>query len=169
MTAESKARAQLTLFLTSDPEDLISLESAWKVYTLRWQIELTFKVWKLIWKIDKVKKVKQDRLECYIWAKLSIIVMSWRILWFISKMMRQLYGENLSFYKAMKMIVFYIDRLRQVITGVQGTIGKYLAEFLILSRKKHLLEKKKSGNYSPGILWGAFSISNTGNVIPVAV
>ena len=147
----------------------ISIEIAWKVYTLRWQIELTFNVWKSKWKIDKVKKVKQDHLKCYIWAKIYIIVMNWRILWFISKMMRQLYGGNLSFHKAMKTIVFNIDRLRQVVTGVQGTIGKYLAEFLMLSRKKHLLEKKKSGNYSPEILWGAFSVSNAGNVISVAV
>jgi len=56
-----------------------------------------------------------------------------------------------------------------VITGVQGTIGKYLAEFLILSRRKHLLEKKKFGNYFPEILFGTYSVSNAGNVIHVAV
>jgi len=167
LTAESKARAQLTLFITSAPKEKISIDTAWKVYTLRWQIELTFKVWKSIWKIDKVKKVKQERLECYIWAKLFIIVISWHVLWFISKMLRQLYGENLSFYKAMKTIVFYIDRLKQMITGGTVAAGKYLAEFLLLSRKRHLLEKKKSGNYSPEILFGAFTVSNTGMVVSV--
>jgi hypothetical protein len=165
LTDESKARAQLTLFLTSAPEEKISIDTAWKVYTLRWQIELAFKVWKSIWKIDKVKKVKQERLECYIWAKLFIIVISWSVLWFISKMLRQLYGKNLSFYKAMKTIVFYIDGLRQMLTGGPVTPGRYLAEFLLLSRKRHLLEKKKSGNYSPEILFGVFTVSSTGKVI----
>lgn len=167
LTAESKARAQLTLFITSAPEEAISIETAWKVYTLRWQIELTFKVWKSIWKIDKVKKVKQERLECYIWAKLFIIITSWHVLWFIGKMLRQLYGKNLSYYKAMKTIVFYINRFRQMIIGGSVTTGKYLAEFLILSRRKHLLEKKKSANYSPEILFGTFTVSCTGNVISV--
>jgi len=167
LTAESKARAQLTLFITSAPEEAINIETAWKVYTLRWQIELTFKVWKSIWKIDKVKKVKQERLECYIWAKLFIIITSWHVLWFIGKMLRQLYGKNLSYYKAMKTIVFYINRFRQMIIGGSVTTGKYLAEFLILSRRKHLLEKKKSANYSPEILFGTFTVSCAGNVISV--
>jgi hypothetical protein len=167
LTAESKARAQLTLFITSAPEEAISIGTAWKVYTLRWQIELTFKVWKSIWKIDKVKKVKQERLECYIWAKLFIIITSWHVLWFIGKMLRQLYGKNLSYYKAMKTIVFYINRFRQMIIGGSVTTGKYLAEFLILSRRKHLLEKKKSANYSPEILFGTFTVSCVGNVISV--
>ena len=48
-----------------------SIETAWQIYTLRGQIELTFKVWESICKIDKVKKVKKDRLECYIWAILE--------------------------------------------------------------------------------------------------
>ncbi len=167
LTAESKARAQLTLFITSAPDDVICIETAWKVYTLRWQIELTFKVWKSIWKIDQVKKVKRERLECYIWAKLFIIVISWHVLWFISKMLRQLYGKNLSFYKAMKTIVFYINRFRQMIIGGPFSTGKYLAEFLILSRRKHLLEKKKSANYSPEILFGAFTVSSSGKVISI--
>lgn len=167
LTAESKARAQLTLFITSAPDDVICIETAWKVYTLRWQIELTFKVWKSIWKIDQVKKVKRERLECYIWAKLFIIVISWHVLWFISKMLRQLYGKNLSFYKAMKTIVFYINRFRQMIIGGPVSTGKYLAEFLILSRRKHLLEKKKSANYSPEILFGAFTVSSSGKVISI--
>jgi len=79
---EYKARAGSNLFITSAPEELISIETAWQIYTLRWQIELTFKVWKSLCKIDKVKKVKKDRLECYIWAKLLIIVLCWRVAWF---------------------------------------------------------------------------------------
>ncbi len=165
VSEDYKARAQLNLFITSAPEELINIETAWKVYTLRWQIELTFKVWKSLWKIDKVKKVKQNRLECYIWAKLFIIVTSWRVLWFIGKMLRQMYGKNLSFYKAMKTIVNYVDKLKKML--VDGTIstGKYLADFLRLSSRRHLLEKKKASNYSPEILFGSFVVKNNGETI----
>ena len=59
VSKEYKARAALNLFITSAPEELISIETAWQIYTLRWQIELTFKVWKSLCKIDKVKKSKK--------------------------------------------------------------------------------------------------------------
>ncbi|CAB1084749.1 hypothetical protein D1AOALGA4SA_12259, partial [Olavius algarvensis Delta 1 endosymbiont] len=31
--------------------------------------------------IEKVKKVKIHRLQCYIYSKLVLIVLSWQILW----------------------------------------------------------------------------------------
>lgn len=89
LSKEYKARAGLNLFITSASEELIRLETAWQIYTLRWQIELTFKVWKSLCKIDKVKKVEKDRLECYIWAKLLLIVLCWRVAWFTGMLLRQ--------------------------------------------------------------------------------
>jgi len=44
VSKEYKARAGLNLFITSASEELISAETAWQIYTLRWQIELTFKI-----------------------------------------------------------------------------------------------------------------------------
>ena len=168
MSKEFKARAQLNTIITSASEELISIETAWKAYTLRWQVELTFKVWKSLWKIDKVKKVKKHRLECYIWAKLFIIVTSWRVLWFIRKMLKQIFGKNLSFYKAMKTIVNYVDRLKKMIVDRTISTGKYLAEFLIISNRKHLLEKKKGGLYSPEILFETFTIKSNGEVLSIS-
>ncbi len=84
--------ADYNLFITSASEELLDIENAWKAYTLRWQIELVFKIWKSLWKIDKVKKVKKERLECYIYSKLFIIVLSLNMLWITHNLMRGLYG-----------------------------------------------------------------------------
>ncbi len=75
VSPEYKAWAALNLFITSASPESIDIDTAWKIYSLRWQIELTSKICKSICKIDKVKKVKKDRLECYIWAKLLMIVL----------------------------------------------------------------------------------------------
>ena len=150
----------LNLFITSAPEEAITLETAWQVYTLRWQIELTFKIWKSVCKIDKVKKVKKDRLECYIWSKLLLIVLCWRIAWFTGMLLRRYHQQNLSYYKAFKTLMHDVDILREIFVNGSRSLESYLAEFFLLSRKKHLLEKKKGcNNYSPEVLLGSFTIS----------
>ncbi len=163
LSKEHKARAGLNLFITSAPEELISIETAWQAYTLRWQIELTFKIWKSICKIDKVKKVKKERLECYIWAKLLIIMLCWRVAWFTEMLLRRHYRENISFYKAFKTLMHDVSTLKRIFLDRTESISSYLADFLILSRKKHLLEKKNGrNNYSPEVFCRSFVILEDG-------
>lgn len=168
ISKEYKARAGLNLFITSAPEKLINVETAWQIYTLRWQIELTFKVWKSLCKIDKVKKVKKDRLECYIWSKLLLIVLCWRVAWFTGMLLRRHHGKNISYFKAFKTLMHDVDTLKKIF--VDGTLAaeSYLAEFLILSSKKHLLEKKKGReNYSPEVLFSSLTILEDGNLVAI--
>ena len=155
-----KARAALNIFVTSVPVELISLDTAWKIYSLRWQIELTFKIWKSICKIDKVKKVKKDRLECYIWAKLLMIVLCWRIVWITAKLLDQYYRKSLSFFKAFKTLLHDMIRVEQMFFDRKEPLGTYLVDFLQLSRKKHILEKKKLCNYSPEVLVSSLIIKS---------
>ena len=168
LSKEYKARAGLNLFITSAPEELICIESAWQIYTLRWQIELTFKVWKSLCKIDKVKKVKKDRLECYIWAKLLLIVLCWRVAWFTGMLLRRHHGKNISYFKAFKTLMHDVGTLKKIF--VDGTVSaeSYLAEFLMLSSKKHLLEKKKGReNYSPEVLFRTLTILEDGSLVAI--
>jgi len=168
LSKEYKARAGLNLFITSAPEELISIETAWQIYTLRWQVELTFKVWKSLCKIDKVKKVKKDRLECYIWSKLLLIVLCWRVAWFTGMLLRRHHGKNISYFKAFKTLMHDVGTLKKIF--VDGTVSaeSYLADFLILSSKKHLLEKKKGrDNYSPEVLFSSLTILEDGNLVAI--
>ena len=158
LTDEYKARAALNIFITSAPAESIDLETAWNIYSLRWQIELTFKIWKSICKIDKVKKVKKDRLECYIWAKLLMIVLCWRVAWFTATLLDRYYGKNLSFFKAFKTLMHDIASIEQIFTDRMMTPGKYLVNFLKLSSKKHILEQKNMHNYSPELLVSSLTI-----------
>lgn len=146
-----KIRAALNLIITSAPVKLLKIDVAYKIYSLRWQIELTFKIWKSICKIDKVKRVKKDRLECYIFAKLLIIVLCWRIAWFTNRLLKEYYGQNLSFFKAFKTLMHDMHRLEKLIVDKVIPTVEYYLEFLQLSSKKHVLEKKKGKSYSPEV------------------
>jgi len=167
---EFKARARLNLFITSASEDVLDIETAWKAYTLRWQIELGFKVWKSLWKIDKVKKVKKERLECYIWSKLFVIVLSLRVLWITHGQMCSRFGYSLSFYKATKTLISsFRDKLKKVLIGETTSAVQFLMDFLDLSLRRHLREKKKGGNNSPEILFNIFRVRYDGQVISISL
>jgi hypothetical protein len=165
LTKEYKARAKLNLFITSAAEYVLDLESVWKAYTLRWQIELWFKVWKSLWKIDKVKKVKKERLECYIWSKLFVIILCQHALWVTQHLLGRYDKKSLSFYKASKTMIKYLAKFKQALLEGSVALAKFLADFFVLSRRKHLLEKKRGGNFSPEILMGTFTIRYDGEVM----
>ena len=165
VTNKYKARSALNLFITSAPVELISIDTAYNIYRLRWQIELTFKIWKSLCKIDKVKKVNKERLECYILAKLLIIVLCWKIAWLTSKLLKQLYGKNMSFFKAFKTMMRDMYRLEKVFIDQKVPVSDYLIDFLQLSTKKHILEKKKAKNYSPEVLAASLTFLEYGNFI----
>ncbi len=105
LTKEYIARAHLNLLTTNAGADQIPAENVWKLYRLRWQIELAFKIWKSICNIEKVKKVKKHRLECYIYSKLIFIVLGWQIVWQIARNLYSLEGRALSFFKAFKTLL----------------------------------------------------------------
>ena len=128
---------------------------------------MTFKVWKSICKIDKVKKVKKDRLECYILAKLLLIVLCWQIAWFTGMLLRQ-QRKNISYYKAFKTLMHDVDTLKKIFIDGTLAVETYLAGFLVLSSKKHLLEKKKGrGNYSPEVLCRSLTILEDGTLTAI--
>ena len=74
---------------------------------------------------------------------------------------------SFSFYKAMKTIIYTVDKLKRALLDGTISTGHYLAELLLLSSRKHLLEKKKDANYSPEILYESFVIKQDGEIVSI--
>lgn len=141
---EYKARAALNLFITNGSAELIPASKIWNYYRLRWQIELIFKIWKSICKIEKVKKVKKHRLECYIYSKLFLIILGWQILWQTARYLLSQNGNALSFFKASKTLLQRkIGELRELFILRKGNLNQFLENFYELSKTNHILEKRK--------------------------
>jgi hypothetical protein len=85
------------------------------LYTIRWQIELLFKVWKSIAHIDKVKKVKRERFECYIYAKLLIIILCWKLFWSVNKHTYKTEKAVVSGYKFFRTILSNIEEFSKIL------------------------------------------------------
>lgn len=64
-----------TLLITNAPEDMLSTDTAYTFYTIRWQIELIFKQLKSVLNIDRSNTKNKHRLLCELYGKLIIAVM----------------------------------------------------------------------------------------------
>ena len=83
-TQLSKTRLSLcdwTLLITNAPPELISVAEAQVLASVRWQIELLFKLWKFQGRVDKSKVKKPWRVLTELYAKLiGIVIQHWIIL-----------------------------------------------------------------------------------------
>jgi len=73
------------IYITNVPPNLLSKESVHDVYSLRWQIEIMFKIWKSIFKIHAAKNVKIERFYCCLYGKLISILINSDIFFTLKK------------------------------------------------------------------------------------
>jgi len=141
---EYKARACFNLFITNGDKDVIPIAKVYQFYKLRWQIELMFKIWKSLCNIDKVKKVKRHRLECYIYSRLIFIVLAWQIIWITATVLFSIDKKPLSYFKTYKTLIRNkLDELRDIFLSGVINMSNFLVDLYEISRTKHILEKKK--------------------------
>jgi hypothetical protein len=74
------ALAQWTVLVTWVPPELLSLDEAFVLMRIRWQIELLFKLWKSSRHIDHWRSKKPLRILCELYAKLLVMVIQHWIL-----------------------------------------------------------------------------------------
>ena len=79
VSKEYKIKARYNMFITNTTQDQLSTREIGEVYRLRWQIEVVFKTWKSHIKLHMTKKVKKERFECQLIAKMIWIILNWRL------------------------------------------------------------------------------------------
>ena len=129
--------------MTNVESNILPTSNARSLYRLRWQIELMFKVWKSVGEISKIKKMKVQRFETYLYAKLLWLMINWRILW---KIHIQLWTENeilISFIKAHKTMLDRMDKFRDIVIDKTNDLIQFINDIYIISPTNHRLEKKK--------------------------
>ena len=119
-----------TMLITNGPASKLSLEQMARLYGLRWQIELIFKLWKSHRQLHRISGIRKDRILVDWYAKLIGLV----LFQFLAMPLRA--GEiDLSPTKALKRLVTlsgqFVDalhslrRLHTVITLLQSRILKF--------------------------------------------
>ncbi|MFL0198811.1 transposase, partial [Clostridium sp. WILCCON 0269] len=66
----------ITIYMTNISNNILITKQIHDIYSLRWQVELIFKIWKSIFHISSVKPVKIERFKCQLYGKLILLVLS---------------------------------------------------------------------------------------------
>lgn len=110
-------RCHFNLFLTNTSKEQVSTAIVGTFYKYRWLIELIFKTWKSVWKIQMVKPVVVERLECYIYSKLITIISNWNIVWKMLKATLEVAKTTLSVDKCNKFLSLLQNDLKGLFMG----------------------------------------------------
>jgi DDE family transposase len=77
---EARALSHWLLLVTSLPPNQLTLDEAFVLYRLRWQVELLFKRWKSLGRLDTWRTRRPARILCEVYAKLlGAVLTHWLI------------------------------------------------------------------------------------------
>ncbi|AIK38015.1 transposase DDE domain protein [Bacillus pseudomycoides] len=132
--------------MTNIPTEWVPKEKICDLYSLRWQIELLFKIWKSWFQIHRCKSIKQERLECHLYGQLISILLCSSTMFKMRELLLRKKQKELSEYKAMYMIKDYFLLFHQALHKNTQELSKVLLrQFNLLQhngRKSHRYEKK---------------------------
>jgi IS4 transposase len=63
------ALAAWNVVITNIPEELLSLDEAFVLTRVRWQIELLFKLWKSHGRVDEWRTTNPERILCEVYSE----------------------------------------------------------------------------------------------------
>jgi hypothetical protein len=101
------------IFITNVSQAQCSIEEISKLYRIRWQIELIFKTWKSYYRIDQIKSMKIQRIECYMYASLLYFYLNWQLYNTLQSACQDTYISPIKFTK---FILLNKDKMREVFT-----------------------------------------------------
>jgi len=156
-TIEHKTRLALNLFITNTD---ISPEDLRPIYTLRWQIELMFKIWKSVGEIDKVKKMKVERFESFLFAKLIWIVLNWHIMRLMVHYYYKKEGLGISPFKLFVTLKASILDFRASIKESIDSISSFIMGNIDLGPTNLFSEQKKNSKTWSFDIYQLFYVNN---------
>lgn len=108
----SLAWNQVNVYITNAPKEGLAIEDVHHTYSLRWQIEIMFKVWKSIFNINAVKPMKIERFLCFLYGRLISLILSSSIVFTAKNLIYQEKDIETSELKSFYILTEFFDKLR---------------------------------------------------------
>lgn len=134
----------INAYITNVSDEILTDTQVHDLYTLRWQIEIMFKVWKSIFKINQVKKVKMERFKCFLYGRLIALLLSSSIVSTAKNVILEEEEKEISEIKSYGALAQYLPKLACKIFKGELCILRILKRIMlnfkrlgIKSRKNH--------------------------------
>lgn len=135
--------SKLNVFVTNVPAKELTIQEAYELYKIRWQIELMFKIWKSVLRLDAVRKMKPDRLKCYLYSKLLWVLLCWDITAIAEVKVWSKTKTLISLYKCYAILKSRAAEIKNVLFNVDERLKKWLLKMLDYFSVYGLKENKK--------------------------
>jgi IS4 transposase len=134
------ALLQYCIFITNVPPTMLSSKSTMAIYRARWRIEIIFKQWKSCLKIDIFKGHNKERLYCFLYGRLIMILLVGAL---CQPLMRYAFelGRELSCYKLTKYLIADHILARAI---QENTLEEFLEKLLENIPKRLCMDKRKN-------------------------
>jgi hypothetical protein len=140
-----KYLSQLNVFITNIPKKMVPADQIYRLYKVRWQIELIFKTWKSVLKIDKVRKMNADRFKCYLLGKLLWILINWEICSLFNEVIICQRQTLLSLHKCFNVIKNQVRLLGKILFQQREKLRSWLKVLYEILSEYGLKETRKGG------------------------
>lgn len=149
LSARRLSLCALSLMITNIPISMLNARDIFKVYQIRWQIELIFKIWKSHFQIHTVKKMKIQRMECQLYGRLILILLNTMIMTSMKIQLWNKYGIDISEFKAMQLLrdsshIKWIKTINKTTKDLKKALQNTILLF-----SKHGQKSYKKGKFSP--------------------
>lgn len=153
-TADSLALCDWNFFMTNVEKDKLTLEECFLLYSVRWQIELLFKLWKSHGKLGHSRSENPHRILCEVYLKLIVVLVQH---WIVLTGLWQIPQRSL--VKGVQMIREQSSRLANCINDF-GLLTSLLEEFAERFKQGCSLNKrKKNPNTADQLINGRYQYS----------
>jgi Transposase DDE domain len=125
-----KLWSMLNVFVTNIPIKELAAQQAYELYKIRWQIELMFKTWKSILKLDVVRKMKPERLKCYLYTKLLWVLLCWDITAMSEPVVWGMDKKLISLYKCFALLKNRATDIKNVLFNTNEKLKEWLLKML---------------------------------------
>jgi len=143
ISQEAKSRAHFNLMVTNVEKEHLSAENSYKLYRIRWQIELVFKTWKSTYSIDKVRQMNVNRFRCYLYAKLIWILVNTQIVNLTQAMLHEGSRIRLSSIKCHRTLMLHLRKLHDALRSFSTKGNSMIKNTIKILSRNHEYEPRK--------------------------
>lgn len=125
-TQKTLARLDWTLLLTNAPAEKLPTSAGLAVYSVRWQVELAFKLFKSDFQVDETSATEPQRVKCEFYAKLIALLLFNRL----TGVAENLLGEKISPTKLFRQMRNEVEPWLRAFSGGRATATREWLQFL---------------------------------------